>query len=106
MNAFPVRCRISYFIPVSGKSFAASHFTFVFPLATSSITSPTLGSSIAAAAVGAEFRTNLLFSFEKLALRDAIKSPEGEGFAGLGCSALAPGAEAVMLEAGRRVGRW
>ena len=77
MNAFPVRCRISSFIPVSGKSFAASHFTFVFPLATSSITSPTLGSSIAAAAGGDEFRTNLLFSFEKSALRDAIKSPEG-----------------------------
>jgi len=33
MNALPVRCRISYFMPVSGKSLAARRFTFVFPLA-------------------------------------------------------------------------
>jgi hypothetical protein len=26
MNAFPVRCRMSYFIPVNGKSFATSRF--------------------------------------------------------------------------------
>lgn len=32
---------------------------------------------IAAAAVRIESRTNLLFSFEKMAVRDAIKSPEG-----------------------------
>jgi hypothetical protein len=37
---------------------------------------------IAARAVKIESRTNLLFSFEKMALRDAVKSPEGaEGFA-------------------------
>jgi hypothetical protein len=32
---------------------------------------------IAALAVGIESRTNLLFSFEKMALRDAVKSPAG-----------------------------
>ena len=32
---------------------------------------------IAAHAVRIESRTNLLFSFEKMALRDAVKSPEG-----------------------------
>src|SRR5207253_1499204 len=32
---------------------------------------------IAADAVRVESRTNLLFSFEKMALRDAVKSPEG-----------------------------
>jgi hypothetical protein len=32
---------------------------------------------IAAFAVGIESRTNLLFSFEKMALRDAVKSPAG-----------------------------
>jgi hypothetical protein len=32
---------------------------------------------IAARAVGIEARTNLLFSFEKMALRDAVKSPAG-----------------------------
>jgi hypothetical protein len=32
---------------------------------------------IAAVAVGIEARTNLLFSFEKMALRDAVKSPAG-----------------------------
>ena len=32
---------------------------------------------IAATAVRIESRTNLLFSFEKMALRDAVKSPEG-----------------------------
>ena len=32
---------------------------------------------IAAQAVSIESRTNLLFSFEKMALRDAIKSPRG-----------------------------
>jgi hypothetical protein len=32
---------------------------------------------IAAAAVRIESRTNLLFSFEKMALRDAIRSPKG-----------------------------
>lgn len=37
---------------------------------------------IAAHAVRIEARTNLLFSFEKMALRDAVKSPDGaEGFA-------------------------
>ena len=34
-------------------------------------------SEIAARAVRIESRTNLLFSFEKMALRDAVKSPEG-----------------------------
>jgi hypothetical protein len=34
-------------------------------------------SAIAADAVRIEARTNLLFSFEKMALRDAIRSPEG-----------------------------
>lgn len=39
-------------------------------------------SAIAAHAVAIESRTNLLFSFEKMALRDAVKSPEGaHGFA-------------------------
>ena len=33
--------------------------------------------SIAAGAVAIEARTNLLFSFEKMALRDAVKSPAG-----------------------------
>lgn len=38
---------------------------------------------IAARAVGIESRTNLLFSFEKMALRDAVKSPAGaRAFAG------------------------
>ena len=38
--------------------------------------------AIAAHAVAIESRTNLLFSFEKMALRDAVKSPEGaRGFA-------------------------
>jgi hypothetical protein len=32
---------------------------------------------IAKAALGIESRTNLLFSFEKMALRDAVKQPEG-----------------------------
>ena len=32
---------------------------------------------IAKAAIGIESRTNLLFSFEKMALRDAVKQPEG-----------------------------
>ena len=32
---------------------------------------------VAQLAVGIESRTNLLFSFEKMALRDAVKSPEG-----------------------------
>jgi hypothetical protein len=32
---------------------------------------------IAAAAIRIESRTNLLFSFEKMALRDAVRSPEG-----------------------------
>jgi hypothetical protein len=37
---------------------------------------------IAKRAVGIESRTNLLFSFEKMALRDAVKSPKGaEAFA-------------------------
>src|SRR5688572_17761317 len=37
---------------------------------------------IAAAAIRIESRTNLLFSFEKMALRDAVKSSEGaEAFA-------------------------
>ena len=34
-------------------------------------------SEIAAHAVSIESRTNLLFSFEKMALRDAVKTPEG-----------------------------
>jgi hypothetical protein len=34
-------------------------------------------SEIAARAVRIESRTNLLFSFEKMALRDAVKTPEG-----------------------------
>ena len=39
-------------------------------------------SEVAATAVAIEARTNLLFSFEKMALRDAVKSAEGaEGFA-------------------------
>jgi hypothetical protein len=38
--------------------------------------------AIAAAATRIESRTNLLFSFEKMALRDAVRSPEGaEAFA-------------------------
>src|ERR1043165_4978996 len=38
---------------------------------------------VARRAVTIESRTNLLFSFEKMALRDAVKSPEGAaGFAG------------------------
>ena len=32
---------------------------------------------IATAAIGIESRTNLLFSFEKMALRDAVRSREG-----------------------------
>jgi len=34
-------------------------------------------SDVAARAVAIESRTNLLFSFEKMALRDAVKSPDG-----------------------------
>ena len=34
---------------------------------------------IAKVAIGIESRTNLLFSFEKMALRDAVKQPEGAG---------------------------
>lgn len=34
-------------------------------------------SQIAALATGIEARTNLLFSFEKMALRDAVRSPDG-----------------------------
>lgn len=33
--------------------------------------------SLLAAAVAIESRTNLLFSFEKMALRDAVRSPAG-----------------------------
>ena len=57
---------------------------------------------IAAYAVRVESRTNLLFSFEKMALRDAIRSPAGaEAFAtGLSAYLYGPG------EPQRRFERW
>src|SRR5689334_2543311 len=48
----------------------------------------------AARAVRIESRTNLLFSFEKMALRDAVKSPAG-------AKAFATGLYAYLWEAGR-----
>ena len=57
---------------------------------------------IASRAVRVESRTNLLFSFEKMALRDAVKSPAGaRGFAeGLYDFLHGPGSPS------RRFGRW
>lgn len=57
---------------------------------------------IAARAVKIESRTNLLFSFEKMALRDAVRPPEGaRSFAtGLYDFLYGPGSAAVKL------GRW
>jgi hypothetical protein len=57
---------------------------------------------IAAYAVRVESRTNLLFSFEKMALRDAIRSPAG-------AEAFATGLYAYLYGAGeprRRFERW
>ena len=51
-------------------------------------------SEIAARAVRIESRTNLLFSFEKMALRDAVKS-------GPGARRFAEGLDAFLHEAGR-----
>ena len=55
---------------------------------------------VAADAVRVESRTNLLFSFEKMALRDAIRSPEGaEPFAeGLNDWLWGPGSEEKRFE--------
>ena len=55
---------------------------------------------IAATAVRIESRTNLLFSFEKMALRDAVSSPEGaEAFAdGLYDWLWGPGGEEKRFE--------
>ena len=50
---------------------------------------------IAAAAVRIESRTNLLFSFEKMALRDAVKSPEGARAFGEGLYGLLHGGGAL-----------
>ena len=56
---------------------------------------------IASAAVRIESRTNLLFSFEKMALRDAVSSPKGaRGFAeGLYQWLHGPGSEAAKFDA-------
>lgn len=57
---------------------------------------------IAARAVRIESRTNLLFSFEKMALRDAVKSPEG-------ARSFAQGLYDFLYEAGnmeRKFSRW
>lgn len=57
---------------------------------------------IAARAVRIESRTNLLFSFEKMALRDAVKSPEG-------ARSFAQGLYDFLYEAGsleRKFERW
>ncbi|HVF90524.1 MAG TPA: hypothetical protein VNH22_10690 [Blastocatellia bacterium] len=57
---------------------------------------------IAAAAVKIESKTNLLFSFEKMALRDALKSPEGARMFAEGLYELLHGAGSAE----RRFGRW
>jgi hypothetical protein len=57
---------------------------------------------IAAHAVRIESRTNLLFSFEKMALRDAVKSPEGARSFAEGLYDLLFGAGGVE----RRFERW
>ena len=61
-------------------------------------------SDIAAAATKIESRTNLLFSFEKMAIRDAVKSPDGaRAFAG-GLFDFLHGADALELRFERWVG--
>lgn len=59
-------------------------------------------SEIAARAVRIESRTNLLFSFEKMALRDAVKSPEGARLFAEGLGDFLYGAGAVE----RKFERW
>ena len=60
---------------------------------------------IAARAVRIESRTNLLFSFEKMALRDAVKSVDGARLFATGLYALlhGPGAEEEKFERWRDV---
>jgi len=58
--------------------------------------------SIAADAVAIEARTNLLFSFEKMALRDAVKSPAGSRAFARGLYDLLYGAG----DAGQRFEAW
>jgi hypothetical protein len=57
---------------------------------------------IAEAAVRIESRTNLLFSFEKMALRDAVKSPAGARLFAEGLYDLLYGTQAMA----RRFDRW
>ena len=57
---------------------------------------------IAARAVRIESRTNLLFSFEKMALRDAVRTPEGARTFAAGLYDFLHGAGSVE----RRFGRW
>jgi hypothetical protein len=57
---------------------------------------------IAARAVRIESRTNLLFSFEKMALRDAVRTPEGAHTFAAGLYDFLHGAGSVE----RRFGRW
>jgi hypothetical protein len=61
--------------------------------------------AVAAAAVRIESRTNLLFSFEKMALRDAVKSRDGaRAFADGVCDFLyGPGSDADRFERWRDV---
>ncbi|HEV7880328.1 hypothetical protein [Bradyrhizobium sp.] len=57
---------------------------------------------IAAAAIRIESRTNLLFSFEKMALRDAVRSPAGAKAFALALFDLLHGADPVEV----RFGNW
>src|SRR3954470_19185359 len=57
---------------------------------------------IAARAVRIESRTNLLFSFEKMALRDAVRTPAGAHTFAVGLYDFLHGAGSVE----RRFGRW
>jgi hypothetical protein len=52
---------------------------------------------IAAAAIRIESRTNLLFSFEKMALRDAVRSPAGAGAFALALFDLLHGTEPMEV---------
>jgi hypothetical protein len=52
---------------------------------------------IAAAAISIESRTNLLFSFEKMALRDAVRSPTGAKTFSLALFDLLHGVEAMEV---------